>query len=72
MSLFFTFIIKAGLILVTTIALVLLVKCDNIKELTLRVSFKDGIEFKSLFYNKYKCRKKGKIRLIGGEKHHPS
>lgn len=52
MSLFFTFIIKAGLILVTTIALVLLVKCDNIKELTLRVSFKDGIEFKSLFYNK--------------------
>ena len=49
----FTFIIFAMILLYGILCLVLiLAKCDNIKQLDFHISLKNGIEFKSLFYNK--------------------
>ena len=47
----FIFIIFAMILLCGILCLVLiLAKCDNIKQLDFHISLKNGIEFKSLFY----------------------
>ena len=53
MSEILTFIIHAGVILILNNSLMLLLtKYDNIKEFSIKISFANGIEFKSLFYKK--------------------
>ena len=47
----FIFIIFAMILLCGILCLILiLAKCDNIKQLDFHISLKNGIEFKSLFY----------------------
>ena len=49
----FEFIICAMTLLCGIMCLILiLTKCDNIKQLDFHISVKNGIEFKSLFYRK--------------------
>lgn len=43
--------------------LIVLAKCDNIKQLDLQINIHDGIKFKSLFYKKQqKCRNERKMK----------
>ena len=49
----YTFIISALILLCGILCLILvLAKCDNIKQLDLHIGLKDGITLKSLFYKK--------------------
>ena len=51
----YTFIIAVLILILGLVCLiVVLSKCDNIKELTLEMNIKTGIKLKSLFYNRKK------------------
>ena len=65
----YTFIIGVLILLCGILCLMLvLAKCDNIKQFDLQISIHEGIKFKSLFYKKQqKCRSERKIEEVRGK-----